>query len=996
MASSVAQTSFAALLRGHRRAADLTQEQLAERAGLGRRSLQRLEADGSRPYRSTLLALADALALSPEERQTFLDSVPPRPSAANQRSQADVSGLARGVFVGRKREMERLRMAFEEALGGRGRLVMLVGEPGIGKTRTSQELETYARMRGATVLWGRAHETAGAPPYWPWLQIGAQWRADGGEVESLRLPPDVVGELSRIFPVLRQQPNFIATPSGMDPESAQFRLFDAYATLLRAVAERAPLLVVLDDLHWADQPALQLLQHVALETGRSRILIAGNYRDTDITRRSALSETLAALNRAPGFERVVLRGLTREETAEYIRAKAHVEPRREVLDRIYEETEGNAFFLSEVVNLMDEEGTLSKDSVSDIAIPDGVKETLGRRLNRLSNEANELLHVAAVIGREFTYDTLTLLGDQDDDTLVRLVEEGIEAHVIEEMRQPGRYRFTHALMQETLLDELSTTRRGLLHGQVGDALERRYGARAEQSAARLATHFGEAVTLTASYAAKATHYARIAGDQAEAQFAWVPAARHYETVLHLMDEDDWAPRCDLLIAIGICYRNNAHHRDSWRALVEANRLAREHGDAVRMARAVVPVPRWAPVPPDLVVSLGREALDALGQGDLPLRFELLVQLHAQLQMIPGGSDHTWPRNEIEALIQRGSLPDHLVDLWEREVRLPDAWFSGHYEDVRRQVADLTERLPAGGWLTSALTYSIWSYFDTPDLGRAERELHEALETGRKLHLQTHIQNCQIALAALALLRGQLREADAMLEDFEGLHFWRDLVRARVAEVAGDVETARLRLPDDAQAGRFPLFRGVIAAGTARIALNRGDEATAGDALALCRDALEATGLREYRRPMLFGELDAAVRSPLVDDRLAVAAYEELQTLSGLRCFPWTGGNFDLLRAFLALRFGDVEAAEGHFEVTRQWSTRERCPIELGRSLRGLAEIAELRGNLEEVIANLTSAGELFARCGAKLYLDEVIAAKTRLQGIGSEDMESSIATASRQ
>ena len=185
-----------------------------------------------------------------------------------------------------------------------------------------------------------------------------------------------------------------------------------------------------------------------------------------------------------------------------------------MLDRIFEETEGNAFFLSEVVNLMAQEGTLTKDSVSDIAIPDGVREALGRRLNRLREETNELLQVAAIIGREFTYETLTLLGDHDEDELLKLIEEALDARVIEETETAGRYRFTHAQMQETLLAELSTTRRVRLHGQVGEALEKRYGARAEERAARLALHFAEAATLSPRFSEKAAHYSALAGRQA--------------------------------------------------------------------------------------------------------------------------------------------------------------------------------------------------------------------------------------------------------------------------------------------------------------------------------------------------------------------------------------------------------------------------------------------------------------------------------------------------
>ncbi len=160
-----------------------------------------------------------------------------------------------------------------------------------------------------------------------------------------------------------------------------------------------------------------------------------------------------------------------------------------------------------------------------------MREALGRRLNRLSEETNELLQIAAIIGRDFTYDTLTLLGDRDEDALLKMVEEALEARVIEETDQPGRYRFTHAQMQETLLAELSTTRRVRLHGQVGDALEKRYGAHADERAGRLAMHFSEAATLSPRFSEKAAKYSALAGRQAVAQSAYPEAARHFRAAL---------------------------------------------------------------------------------------------------------------------------------------------------------------------------------------------------------------------------------------------------------------------------------------------------------------------------------------------------------------------------------------------------------------------------------------------------------------------------------
>ena len=314
---------------------------------------------------------------------------------------------------------------------------MLVGEPGIGKTRTAQELETYSRMRGGRVIWGRAHEAAGAPAYRPWVQAGDAYSTQYGlDGISPQIAGETSAELSRIFSGLRAQPGFIPPPDIGDPAAAQFRLFEAYLMFVRACAAEAPLVIVLDDLHWADKPSLDLLAHIAGEVAPLPLLLVGTYRDTELARTHPLSETLAELNRNAGFQRVNLAGLSPEEIASYIRGSARVEPSRSLVARLHEETEGNPFFLAEVVNLMTEEGTISSESISDIALPEGVREALGRRLDRLSEEANELLSYAAVAGRDFYFDTLAALLDHEDDILVGLIEEGLAARVIEETERP--------------------------------------------------------------------------------------------------------------------------------------------------------------------------------------------------------------------------------------------------------------------------------------------------------------------------------------------------------------------------------------------------------------------------------------------------------------------------------------------------------------------------------------------------------------------------------
>ena len=428
--------------------------------------------------------------------------------------------LARGIYVGRQRELAQLRSVFDEAFAGHGSVAMIAGEPGVGKTRITQELATYARMRGAQVFWGRTHESAGAPSYWPWVQIANEWGSSRTPEQMTSLggamPPDSPSELSRIVPWLR---DIVPEPAEItEPEFAQFRLFEAYTAFVRALANDSPLVLVLDDLHWADEASLLLLQHLGRELGAMRVLVIGTFRDAEVTPTHPLAEALVELNREGGFLRIGLDGLSREETEGFIHATANSLPPSELVDRIFEETEGNPFFLSEVVNLMTQEGTLATDSTSDVTIPDGVREAIRRRLERLPEQCNQVLTIAAVVGREFTYDVLVLLHDETVSELVELIDQGLGGRVIEEMEgRVGRYRFTHAQIQETLLAGLSATRLVHLNGEIAEALEERYGDQSDERASRLAKHFSESATLSPEHREKALHYSRLAAERAEAQ-----------------------------------------------------------------------------------------------------------------------------------------------------------------------------------------------------------------------------------------------------------------------------------------------------------------------------------------------------------------------------------------------------------------------------------------------------------------------------------------------
>ena len=448
-----------------------------------------------------------------------------------------LDSLAGGVFVGRQREMGELKGALEDALSGRGRLVTLVGEPGIGKTRTSEELATYARMRGAQVFWGRCYEEQGVPPYWPWVQAIRSYVRER-EPEQLRSEMGAgAADIAEVVSDVRARlPELEPAPSLDDPEQARFRLFDSIAAFLRTSGQKQPLLIVLDDLHWADKPSLMLLQFVARELANSRVLMVGTYRDVELNRQHPLAETLGELNRERLFARVLLRGLDAEDIARFIEITSGIKPPQALVAAVHTQTEGNPLFVTEVVRLLVQEGELTTERAATrdswtVRIPEGVREVIGRRLNRLSQRCNETLTIAAVVGREFELRQLEpLVDDLSEDRLLDVLEEGLDARVIEELPgSVGRYQFTHALIQETLGEELSLTRRVRLHARIAEAYEELYADSVEANAAALAHHFAQAEAVLGSE--KLVRYSMVAGERALAAYAFEEALEHFQRAL---------------------------------------------------------------------------------------------------------------------------------------------------------------------------------------------------------------------------------------------------------------------------------------------------------------------------------------------------------------------------------------------------------------------------------------------------------------------------------
>jgi DNA-binding CsgD family transcriptional regulator/tetratricopeptide (TPR) repeat protein len=440
-------------------------------------------------------------------------------------------GPGRSTFVGRQREMGKLKGVLEGALSGQGQLLMLVGEPGIGKTRTAQELAAYAETRDAQVLWGWCYEEEGAPPFWPWLQPIRSYiqRRDAKQLQSEMGPG--AADIAEVVSEVRGKLLNLDPPPALPPEQARFRLFDSITTFLKNAAQSQPLMLVLDDLHWADKPSLLLLQFLARQLGESHLLVVGCYRDLELSRQHPLSQALGYLSREPVFRRVPLRGLDLEDTEPFIQAITGIRPGQGLAGTIHERTRGNPFFMTEVVRLLSDQGGLTGQEAGGplgVEVPEGVRATIGLRLSRLSDACNQVLTTAAIIGRGFDFKLLRALsGGIAEAEQLEAIDQALAAHLIQELPGEGeRYQFSHVLFQQALVEELSTSRRVRLHARTAEALEKLYGPGAPEHAPELAHHFAQAEPVLG--AEKLVQYSLLAGEGALVTYAWEAAEAHFQ------------------------------------------------------------------------------------------------------------------------------------------------------------------------------------------------------------------------------------------------------------------------------------------------------------------------------------------------------------------------------------------------------------------------------------------------------------------------------------
>jgi DNA-binding CsgD family transcriptional regulator len=457
------------------------------------------------------------------------------------------------ALVGRDRELDLLRAKLDRARAGTGSLVLLAGEPGIGKTRLLQALADAARACGVQVLWGRCYEGGWAPPFSPWAEIIGEY-ARQVEPERLRqelgaAAPSLAQSVPAIRAVLPDTPH--AVP--LSPEEERFRLYDAAAYWLRSVSQIAPVLLVLDDLHWSGGPSLQLLQYVARSLDDQGILIVGAYRDVELSSGDPLANALPALLHDPGFERLPLKGLSRAAVAGYLAVLAGHEVSGDLAGAIYAETDGSPFFAGELLRLLLEEGVpLAHDAprIGELAVPESVRHVVGRRLARLTPATQQMLRRAAGFSAGFDFSVLQRLTGLSEDALLTCIDDALAAQLIHSVHGGTEtYDFVHAIVRHTLYEALSPSRRSRLHRQIATALEQTYAGRESTHAAELAVQYHASLGLPGAEAGY--RFALLAAEQAKAASAHERAARFLGMARDLAVEAGPAERAAVLSKLAV-------------------------------------------------------------------------------------------------------------------------------------------------------------------------------------------------------------------------------------------------------------------------------------------------------------------------------------------------------------------------------------------------------------------------------------------------------------
>ena len=674
-------------------------------------------------------------------------------------------------LYGRAAEQGIIARSWAEAKRGNRQVVLLAGEPGIGKTRLGVDAARIAHREGAVVLFGSCDEDIGLP-YRPFVEALRHYLANAPDQILVRHVREHQGELLRMVPELRERVPDVPPPRAAEPETERFLMFEAVAGLVSTASQHGPIMLILDDLQWAGAPELLLFKHLVRSAMPMNILIIVTYRDSELSRTHPLASVFADLRRETGIERVALRGLDEAGVIAFVTAAAghDLGPSELALAReIGQETEGSPLFIAETLRNLSESGALGQGDrwalragSRDLGIPQGVKEAIGRRLSRLTESTNKILSLASVIGREFDLALLEQIAEMPEDTILDAIDEAKAAALVAEVGgEVERYAFTHALVRATLYDEISPARRARMHRRAGAALERLTETRPGQRVDELARHWMAATTIDDS--SKAIAYARQAAERALGGLAFEEAAKYYEQSLAALqhhDRDGELLRCDLMIALSDAQRR-AGETDYRRAMTEAVTIARSLGDSRRLAMAVLISARPggtmanATVIDRELIALFEEALAGLrDEEDAVLRAKILAQLSAEL-LYTGESDRRHRLSGEAVAIARRSGDQSVLAfaLYARAVGINAPTAFTERLALTAEMEALAERSGSIETRWTAAYHRFGALLESGDIVRAEQMLVRLRELIPKLRQPYFNWATSLAGAMLGVMRG---------------------------------------------------------------------------------------------------------------------------------------------------------------------------------------------------------------------------------------------------
>jgi len=543
-------------------------------------------------------------------------------------------------FVGRAKVFSEIDLVLEAAAGARGRALLFSGEPGIGKTRTVEQLAEVARDRGFRVLFGRCIEAEGSPAFWPWVQIVRSFAREELPLPLLRTLGEGAPEIARMVPELREHLPNLPEADGVDPRAVRFLLFDSVTRFLRRAAKERPLALILDDLHCSDQPSLLLFQFLAREIADVRVLMVGTYRPAELHADASRSGPISIVACEEGTRTLELGGLTRPEVGDLVHAVSGRVPSPTAAASLHEQTGGNPLFVNQILQIFQNEGRLDEIESADrlaVTLPRRVQDVIAHQVKALPSGCRALLQTAAVIGRDFQLSELARATDRAGEEILELLCAAVVAGVVTEHEScAGMYRFSHILIREALYQELSLAERARLHARVGMALEQLWGDGPGPQCAALAHHFYQAAAI--GEGERALEYGVRAGEWACERAAFEEAPPHFERALEalgLIAPGNEGRRCELLLALGDAQTKAGDRETARKTLSSAARLAKKVGLPDKLATAAL---RFAPdflaietgIYDPALVDLLEEALAALDPSDSAVRARLLARLAVAL------------------------------------------------------------------------------------------------------------------------------------------------------------------------------------------------------------------------------------------------------------------------------------------------------------------------------------------------------------------------------